>query len=212
MLELGHGNTIAVESARAKSPSLNLSDMVDSEGDYLFAYALRSVRDQSLAEDIVQETFLAASHSIKNFQGMSSPRTWLTAILRHKIVDAIRKNIKEDAVFSHTNKEDDFGCYFEDNGHWNDSSMPISWETSPEKAVENKQFIEAVEKCISKLPLKLRQVFLLRESEGMEIEEICNSLEISATNLRVTLHRCRVHLRSCLERGWFSDNTSGEHK
>lgn len=189
--------------AENRSRSLVISNLVDSEGDYLFAYALRHTRDRSAAEELVQETYLAAVQGAQSFQGMSSARTWLTSILRHKIIDRLRRISKENAVAIGPEGENDLDCYFEENGHWTESSMPCAWSANPGKLVEQKEFLKTVEECLAKLPAKLRQIFLLREMDGLATEDICNSLELSATNVRVILHRSRTHLRSCLEQNWF---------
>ena len=77
--------------------SPNMHDWLNQHGDYLYRFALARLRDPHLAEDVVQETFLAAIKS-PNFAEQSAPRTWLTGILKHKIIDVMRKNVREIAA------------------------------------------------------------------------------------------------------------------
>ena len=82
-------------SSAIKTPIDNPENWVDEYGDYLYRYALSRVKDPIIAEDLVQETFLAALKARHNFQGRSTARTWMIAILKHKIVDYIRQKVRE---------------------------------------------------------------------------------------------------------------------
>ena len=176
-----------------------MDDLVDEHYDYLFRYAFRYFRAADRAEELVQETYLAAVESIERFEGRSSPRTWLTGILRHKIMDRVRKANtarRFEAEGEHLAK------LFDAQEHWRDDTGPISWG-SPERALGQRQFLSAVESCLSKLTEQSRQIFMLRELEGLPREEICQQLSITANNVGVILHRARLSLQHCLHQSWF---------
>lgn len=177
-----------------------MNDWLNEHGDFLYRFALARLRDPHQAEDVVQETFLAAIKS-NSFAGQSAPRTWLTGILKHKIIDLIRKKNREtvvsDLIDESTNASiDDF---FDAAGHWIDK--PQAWDM-PENALEQKQFLSVLQGCIDKLPAKLAQLFMLRDVHETDNEEICKALNITPTNAWVMLYRARMGLRKCLEFNW----------
>src|SRR5262245_65446430 len=89
--------TVEVTTPTERNPALT-GDWVDTHADYLFNFAIGQVRDANVAEDLMQETFLAAVKARETFSGQSSQRTWLVGILRHKICDHLRKTCRERAV------------------------------------------------------------------------------------------------------------------
>lgn len=177
-------------------------------GDYLFAYARRRVRHQSAAEDLVQETFLAALSATKTFAGKSSEKTWLTGILKHKIYDYFGKQSRQPDL---TAEEADMSGYDflfkredEWNGHWNDNFAPADWENvSPLRNVEAGEFQNVFSNCLTGLPERIAYVFVMREVDGLTSQEICGVLMISTSNYWTMMHRARLHLRRCLEINWF---------
>lgn len=178
----------------------NPEKWVETHGDALFRFALMRVKDQEIAEDLVQETLLAALKGREAFSGKSSERTWLIGILKHKIADHFRKSSRELAVEDpqlYADTED----LFDKSGHW--KVAPRDWGGSPAKALENKDFWATLGNCLEDLPDRLRQVFTLREIDGIDGPRICKVLSISSTNLWVILHRARIQLRRCLEINWF---------
>ncbi|MDX8395314.1 MAG: sigma-70 family RNA polymerase sigma factor [Mariprofundaceae bacterium] len=178
----------------------NPDQWLNEHGDYLYRYAMSRLRNEEQAADMVQETLLAAWKGLKNFSGNSSLRTWLVGILKHKIIDLIRKEIRgrdlNDAV-----ENDPTSAWFDPNGSW--SEAPQAWQDDPESLFENEQFRQTLEKCISKLPAKQQDVFRLRELTGEDTDYICKTCDISPTHLHVLIHRARVALRLCLEHHWF---------
>jgi len=170
------------------------------------------LRDPDRADDVVQETLLAALESRSAFAGRSSVKTWLTGILKHKIIDLIRKQSREvvvdtggggdDPDESRANADRFFDAARSD--HWHDE--PQAWE-DPERSFEQKRFWEVFERCAASLPAQTAQVFAMREFMGLSTEEICQALSITTTNCWVILHRARMGLRECLELNWFG----GEH-
>ncbi len=169
---------------------------------YLLRVAVLQLRDNDLAEDVVQETLLAALQGAPGFSGRSSLKTWLTGILKHKIVDAIRRKTREPA-FASLEEEcqlDDFDALFDSTGHW--ENPPADWG-NPESDLSRQQFFDILQFCLDKLPPNTGRVFMMREVMELTSEEICKELTISSTNLWVILYRARVALRQCLEQNWF---------
>src|SRR5258708_5498251 len=152
--------------------------------DYLLSYALLQLRDRALAEDVVQETLLAALEGRARFAGKSSHKTWLTGILKHKIIDLLRRRSREQPLTSSDDESesDAVDALFEDNGHWR--QFPSRWG-EPEKSLENKKFWEIFEMCSRLLPARTARVFMMREVMELTTDEICKALAITPTNLWV---------------------------
>ena len=193
------------------SPSTNKLDpstWVDAHGDALYRFALLRVKDAHVAEDLVQETFISALEGLDAFKGGSSVRTWLIGILKHKIIDHFRKNAREivssDLTALEGETEDDTFNRWE---QWRRS--PSSWGDSPDNVLEDKEFWKVFVRCLEGLPESFRRAFALRELDGLQTEEICKVLGVTATNLWVMLHRARGKLRNCLEDNWFHDTAPG---
>lgn len=176
--------------------------LLDAHGDYLFSFAMSRLRNVDAAEDAVQETLLVAIRSGQSFAGQSSERTWLVGILKHKIVDYFRKSQRERAMTDLVDEPDDLiENSFDSVGHWN-SKVP-AWNADPAKLLEDKMFMAALRECLSKLPGRLADVFVMREMEDLDCDEVCKILQITETNLYATLHRARFRLRKCVEVNWF---------
>ncbi|OGV78081.1 MAG: RNA polymerase subunit sigma [Methylotenera sp. RIFCSPLOWO2_02_FULL_45_14] len=179
----------------------NVNDWLNDHGDYLYRFALARLRDPHLAEDAVQETMLSAIKS-NSFEGNSSARTWLTGILKHKMIDLQRKQFREQSISDLIDLDatdtsmDDF---FDQSGHWLDKPQTFNM---PDNTLEQKQFLSVLDNCINKLPKKLKSIFMLRDVHETDNENICKELDISATNAWVMLYRARMGLRKCLELNW----------
>jgi len=188
--------------ARELDPERWLSE----HGDYLFRYAVTRIHSQAVAEDLVQETFLAGLKAKERFSGRSSERTWLTGILKHKIVDFIRKDSRE-RTYEDTDTLETFEKEnFLPTGEW--KHKPTDWWANPIRSYEQKEFWEVLQKCLAELKDQHHRAFVLREMEGLEGNEICEILDISESNLWVILHRTRLRLRSCIETNWFRPSTN----
>ena len=187
-------------------PAPTFSRDLEPQRGYLLRVARLQLRDEALAEDVVQETLLAAL-SGSGFSGKSSLRTWLTGILKHKIVDAIRKKQREPTVasaFGDIESEmdiEDFDAMFNERGGWD--PKPAEWG-NPEDALNQRQFLDVMDLCLEKLPPNTARVFMMREVMELETDEICKELTINANNLWVILYRARMALRQCLEQNWFA--------
>ena len=173
---------------------------VDHYGDFLYRFALSRVKDPAVAEDLVQETFLAALRARENFKGRSAGRTWLIAILKHKIVDYIRKKIREPSSDKIETLTDMIDSGFNDQEKW--QVRPHKWAINPGKIYEQKEFFDVLYHCLAELPERLAEAFMLREMDGLSTAEVCKALDISATNSWVMLYRARMSLRRCLEDEW----------
>lgn len=176
---------------------------VERYGDSLFRYACFRLRDAALAEDVVQETFLAALHARSAFGGRASEKTWLTGILKNKIIDCIRKRARETTFEERDFDADDLDEFFDARGEW--SSRPTAWG-NPDQALENREFWKAFADCMTQLPKRLAHAFSLCELDEMQSDVACKLLEVSPTNLWVMLHRARLRLRQCLETHWFASD------
>jgi RNA polymerase sigma-70 factor (ECF subfamily) len=189
-------------------PSTEFARELDPHRGYLLRVARLQLRDEALAEDVVQETLLAALAG-SGFSGRSSLRTWLTGILKHKIVDAIRKKRREPttaSAFGDIESEldiEDLDAMFNERGGWN--AKPADWG-DPEAALDRRQFLDMMEICLERLPPNTARVFMMREVMELDTDEICKELAINANNLWVILYRARMALRQCLEKNWFAGN------
>ena len=173
---------------------------LEQQRPYLLRFAALQLRDANAAEDAVQETLLAALAGEAKFAGRSNLRTWLTGILKHKIIDSIRRSTREPTVDVDLDNTSEFDSLFVPDGHW--KSAPRTWE-EPHGALEQKQFLGVLEECLSRLPQKTARVFMMREHMGLETDEICKALEITPTHCWVLLYRARMVLRECLQQTWF---------
>ena len=211
-------NQPAAESAPDNGPAspspARLSDperWVEEHGDYLFKFALARLRDVTNAEDMVQETFLAALKGGQSFAGRSAEKSWLVGILKHKIMDYYRKAGREtsftDLEFYSDEESDRFipdglfkGGWIHDAGR---ELGPMEWSADPGASLDSQAFWKTFHDCSSKMPRNVAAVFTMREVDGVESKEICALLNISENNLWVMLHRARMALRRCLETNWF---------
>lgn len=177
-------------------------DWVDVYGDYLFRYALVRVSNNiQLAEDLVQETFLAALKTNAKHEGKSSERTWLVTILRNKIIDYYRRN-KNNLFEQKDFQNEEFIEHGLRAGQWKQEYGPHDWNVAPDQEFERQEFISIFRKCLSALPQTLASIFALRELDGQDTETICKELGVTSSNVWVILHRARKALRKCLEFNW----------
>lgn len=191
------------------TPGLSHPDTwLDNYGDYLYRYALFRLNDPGAAEDVVQDTFLAAIKARANYIGNASERTWLVGILKHKIVDHVRKSQRErPAKRDLAEVTDLLEDAFDTRGRWKTDTS--SWP-DPDESLEQVQFWEIFSACIDELPPRLGQAYVLKEIDGMNSEQVCKKLEISTTNnLWVMLSRARMRLRNCLQHKWFDKAMGG---
>jgi RNA polymerase sigma-70 factor (ECF subfamily) len=175
---------------------------VEAMRPYLLRYASLQLRNPDAAEDVVQETLLAALSAQASFEGRANLRTWVTGILKHKIIDTIRRESRERPLDSAGEDEgaSEFDGLFSERGHWHEHPEP--WQ-DPDGALHQKQFLRALEACLAGLPARTSKAFLMREHMGMDTAEICKELGLTSTHCWVLLYRARMALRECLENTWF---------
>ena len=180
---------------------------VEDYGDYLFKFALIRLRDSVRAEDMVQETFLAALRGHENFAGRSAEKSWLVGILKHKITDYYRKAGRETSFTDLNFYSDEESDRFIPDGMFKDGWIhelaPLEWSPIPGADLDSQAFWKTFHDCSAKLPANISTVFTMRELDGIKSKDICALLNISENNLWVMLHRARMALRRCLETNWF---------
>lgn len=195
------------DDSAAKRPMQIDSDLlVDQHANYLYHYALTRVRDETIAEDLVQETLLAALAARSDFDRRSSERTWLTSILKHKIFDHYRRSARELPRGENGDDPSDLDQFFRHEqwpDHWSLSLQPHNWKSTPEASLQQKEFFGVLHECLAKLPERFARAFTLHELDGLDCSEICSMLAISPNNYWVIMHRARFLLRRCMEIGWF---------
>lgn len=188
------------------SSRVNPERWVQEYGDALFGFVALRVRDRVIAQDLVQETFLAAIKARDSFGGRSTERAWLFGILRNKLTDYYRLQGREvslaDLESVLPEEQGAFGSSGLTKDGWLHGVGPKAWET-PEEVLSSKEFQEVLKRCLSRLPDKVAQAFVLREIDGVSSDEICKDLGVSPNNVWVMLHRARMGLRRCLEVHWF---------
>jgi RNA polymerase sigma-70 factor (ECF subfamily) len=195
-----------MEAYSDKKKQLDPTDWLGEHGDYLYRYARMRVRDAAAAEDLLQETLLAAMGSYQGHEGRSSERTWLVGIMRHKVVDYFRRLARTPEFHSFNEEGNDFDWFETEGawrGHWREDQAPVRWPVDAVKMLESREFWETVDRCLKRLSPQMAVAFTLREIDGLSSEEICEILNVTPNNLWVILHRSRAKLRHFLEAEWF---------
>jgi RNA polymerase sigma-70 factor (TIGR02943 family) len=167
----------------------------------LVRFAHAQLRNDAWAEDAVSETVLAALAKPQSFAGQSQLKTWLVGILKHKLVDQIRRHGREVSATTDEDDEDIDALVFNEGGMWR--VEPVDWG-DPEGALSRREFFEVLEVCVDELPGVQGRVFMMREWLELETGEICKALGITSTNCWVLLHRARLRLQMCLQQRWFA--------
>jgi RNA polymerase sigma-70 factor (ECF subfamily) len=182
-------------------------ELVNQHHSTLIRMAMGYVADREVAEEVVQDTWMAVIESLNRFEGRSSLRTWVCGILIHKAKDrGVRE--KRHTTFSAFESYDDdndeavdpsrFQQTGEWAGHW--AFPPQPWDDqTPEKLLASQQAVNAMQRAIEALPAILKEVLILRDVEGVDAKEVCEMLSITETNLYVRLHRARERVRVAVE-------------
>ena len=186
--------------AKISSNGVNPQIWIDEYREPLFRYALARLRDADLAEESIQETFLAALQSRKGFQGLASEKTWLISILKRKIYDHFRR-IGRDRRFRMTFPIERLRNDVVDSGRILAVRSRI-WFSDPSMVYEQKEFLKIIKHALSGLPDRMAQAFILREVVELSSREICEFMDISIYNLYVMVHRARKHLKDDLQLKW----------
>ncbi|WP_299354842.1 sigma-70 family RNA polymerase sigma factor [Mucilaginibacter sp.] len=181
---------------------LNPHKWVDNYADYLYAYAITRIRDEEQARDLVQEVFLAALERADKFEGKSSERTWLTAILKNKIIDVYRKKSSGLVTVDVKMDQQTDQNFFHEDGHWREEHWPREFGVDGHDLLHNKEFNQVLQKCLQKLPVLWLAVFTMKHMEDEATETICTELKVSSANFWVIIHRAKLNLRACLQKTW----------
>lgn len=173
---------------------------IETYADYLYNYTIVRVNDHIAAQEIISETLLAAWRSRKNFQGKSSERTWLTSILKRKIIDYYRQsqtlNEQKKVSYDFTSPE-----YEKD---WIEETIADEKSRSAIDLMENEELRLAILDCFGKLNNQQATFFRLKTIENIDTEIICKEYNITPSNLWVIVHRARKSMAECLEKNWFN--------
>lgn len=182
-------------------PSLDVKMWLEEYGNYLFNYAFLRIKNKHQAEDLVQETLLAAITAKNTFSKQSSIKTWLTGILKHKIIDTYRRQRRETAIGDLINQDEESNLdyFFKANGSWVDKPDTF---INPESAFQQEEFYDVFQQCLSGLKPRQAEVFLAKEVDGMSNGEICKEFTINPTNVWVLMHRARLSLSQCMKTHW----------
>ena len=177
---------------------LNPNKWIELYSDYLFNYTISRVNDREIAKDIIQDTFFAGLKSMKNFKGEASERTWLISILKRKIIDYYRKinSKKGQAEVRMTYNTD------ENEGDWLEERVEDEGYLNAQETLENEELGDAIYNCIDQLTEKQAAVFKMKTILNFETEDICNELNITASNFWVIIHRARTAIAECMEKNW----------
>ena len=178
--------------------------LVDRLHGRLYAFARTFTTSPALAEDIVQETWLAVIRGLGGFEGRSSLRTWIFGILvrRAKTVaarEARRPEVPHPSANGHETSGEEWDLGYGRRGLWERAPAPWGLE-DPASVFQTKEALEVIDQAVREMPETQRQVILLRDVEGLESAEACNILGLSETNQRVLLHRGRARVRRALDR------------
>ena len=187
--------------SQPKVPITPPEQWVDMYGDYLFGFAMSRLRNPEAAQDCVQDTFMAGIKALDRFDGSRDIKFWLRGIMRNKIVDQIRKAVKESKV--DIDSEDEAmmeSFWFKYSGIT--TTNPDPWQFNPRKSYDNGEFWQVFETCINDVKDPARQAFILKVLEDQTTEEVCKVMDITPNYLWVLLHRARAQLKTALEAKW----------
>jgi len=167
--------------------------------DYLYSYAVSRLDDEEQARDLVQETFLAALEKLADFRGASSERTWLTAILKYKIIEVYRKR-NSGVLMVRVDQGPELEFFEADNGHWKEEFAPRPFGIEAADEMLRKELAAILQRCIQRLPALWRSIFSLKHFDDEATETICRDLKITPANFWVIIHRAKLNLRACLQK------------
>lgn len=173
-------------------PHVEYVQQVAALRPHLIRAARRRVRNQAWAEDAVSDTILAALERPTAFEGRSQLQTWLMGVLKHKLVDQLRRHAHEASAWAPDEHEEQSEEPTQQPGH-----AAIDWR-DPASLVHEKQVLIQVDACMRTLPAQQARAFLLRDCMELDTDEVCQELGISAGNLSVMLYRARRSLRAVM--------------
>ena len=180
------------------------AELVDQLHGRLYSFARTFASSPALAEDIVQETWLAVIRGLPAFEGRSSLRTWIFGILVHRAKtmaarEARRPEVPSTSMNGKTDEpREEWDLGYGRRGLWEETPAPWGLE-DPASVFQTREALEVIHRAVIGMPESQRQVVLLRDVEGIDSSDACNILGISETNQRVLLHRGRARVRRALD-------------
>jgi RNA polymerase sigma-70 factor (TIGR02943 family) len=188
-------------------PAIVIKSWVEKFSDKMYSWAFYKTNSKETAEDLVQDTFLAAYQSLEKFEGKSNPKTWLFGILNNKIADHFRKSYRNTAINESDSKQNSsssfFESFFDTDGKWLKEQQPHDWADEGVNLLDDEVFIKVLQACMNNLPSSWFSAIQLRYLEEKKGDLICQELKITNTNFWQILHRAKLQLRKCLELNWF---------
>lgn len=175
---------------------------VEQYTDDLLNWAYHKTSNLAVAEDLTQDTFLVAYQRMGRFREESSPRTWLFAILKNKIIDYYRGEFKNPDINIQDIKEEGF-TPFDSDEKWINHHAPVYWENTDEYLLDNADFRKILGYCLGLLPLRWKAALELKYFTHKKGDVISQELGISSSNYWQIVHRAKLQLRDCLEANWF---------
>jgi RNA polymerase sigma-70 factor (ECF subfamily) len=161
-------------------------------------WALYKTSHAEVAEDLVQETFLAAAEKMESFKEKSSPKTWLFSILNHKIIDFYRKKVNQTISL----ESGELSTFFDANENWQEGKRPQEWSDQEKHLLDDSDFQKILEQCLKLLPENWNTCVKLKYLSEKNGKDICQELGISTTNFWQIVHRAKLRLRDCIETNW----------
>ena len=188
------------------------SGWLERYGDALYGYARRRVGRADVAEDLVQEALLAGVRAWPTYAGRADPGTWLTGILRHKVADHLRARYPREGTATSPDHPgelpDEEAETFDARGRWRPGRA--GWSGDPYRLAEDREFRQAVDACVAKLPGRMARLFVGRLDGEASTGDLCREMGITPDHGWTLLHRGRLRLRRCLASTWFASDRPGD--
>ena len=193
-----------MEDQRSEVFKIDIENWVKTYGDDLYSWAFHKTNSRQLAEDLVQETFLAAYKSYDSFKGQSNVKTWIFKILNNKIVDYYRKSARQHFNNPHDQKGlESIADIFDQNDNWKTNDLEDAW-MDEKHLLDDPDFNQVMDFCMNDLPTSWRIAVLQKYHFEKDAQSICQELNISTSNYWQIIHRAKLLLKKCLEKKWFS--------
>lgn len=181
--------------------TLDPDKWINSYADYLFSYATYRINHKEQAEDLVQETFLSAFKAKHQYKGEANEKTWLTSILKNKIIDYYRKNARISKVVV---SESDYAYFFDEetSTHFTNLAAPKPLTLSGLENLQQQEMAKIIDNCLDLLPTTWNQVSKMKLLDEEKTETICQAFDITPSNFWVIMHRAKLQLRDCIDKKW----------
>jgi RNA polymerase sigma-70 factor (ECF subfamily) len=195
----------ALIAALREADEAAFAQLVDQHAASMLRVARGYVPSREIAEEVVQETWIALLKGIDNFEGRSSLRTWLFAVMINiaKARGVRERRDADAAIAAYTGGTVDPARFRNADdpypGHWKQGDEPAPFPETPEGSALGNELVDVARRELDKLPERQRIVVTLRDMLGFDSSEVCDLLDISIANQRVLLHRGRAAVRQVLE-------------